>query len=110
MTAGARPGNWNTGMKNWKVALGLGAACAACCAIPLSAAVAGLAALSSGLVAFADELVPAAWAAAGVALVAGGVWLWRRRVAAVCKGDFACSSGEAASGQGGCNKGASNAC
>jgi len=99
----------DTGMKNWKVALGLGAACVACCAIPLSAAVAGLAAVSSGLLTFADDLLPAAWAAAGVAIVAAALWVWRSRVAAA-RGNCECPSAETASGQSGCSTGASNAC
>lgn len=58
-------------MQSWKVLLGVGAACAACCALPLIGGVAALAATSSAFLAFADELAPAAWAAGGIALVAG---------------------------------------
>ena len=52
-------------MKHWKVVVGLGAACAACCAVPIAAGVAILATASSALIACADEFVPAAWAMAG---------------------------------------------
>lgn len=69
-------------MKSWKVLLGLGGACVACCALPLMGGVAALSAGSAVLLACADELLPIAWAAAALAAVAGGVWWWRRRVAA----------------------------
>ena len=58
-------------MKHWKVALGLGAACVACCAVPIAAGVATLAAASSALIACADELVPAAWGRRGGGLSPG---------------------------------------
>jgi hypothetical protein len=54
-------------MKNWKVLLGLGGACAICCSIPLAGVVATLAAGASGALALNPEaLLPAA----GIALVA----------------------------------------
>jgi hypothetical protein len=88
-------------MKSLKVAMGLGAACVACCAIPVSAGVAGLAALSAALVAWADVLVPAAWAAAALALLGGSVWVWRRasRQTTGC----ACPTANGISQQPGCN-------
>lgn len=84
-------------MKPWKAVLGLGAACAACCAIPLLGMSAGLAAFGSALVACADELLPAAFALIAIALVLAGVWLIRRRQAAK---QAACSCA-AAGGAGG---------
>jgi hypothetical protein len=84
-------------MKSWKIALGLGAACVACLAA------------SAGLLTFADDALPAACAVAGVALAAGGLWLWRRRVAAA-RGNCACPSVETVSGQSSCGTGANNAC
>lgn len=73
-------------MKPWKVALGLGAACAACCAVPLLGGVAALtigsaslAAAGSALLACADEFAPLAWGLFGLAaLVAAAAW-WRKR-------------------------------
>jgi len=95
-------------MKHWKVALGLGAACVACCAVPIAAGVSTLAAASSALIACADELVPAAWAAAGVALLAGAFWIWRRRVASQ-RASCACPPADARQGEVGCGTGAKNA-
>lgn len=69
-------------MKPWKAAVGLGAACAACCAIPLLGLSAGLAAFGSALAACADELLPAALAVLVIALGFAGAWLYRRRQAA----------------------------
>ncbi|MGQ3053046.1 MAG: hypothetical protein ACT6S0_14795 [Roseateles sp.] len=66
-------------MKTWKLTLGLGAACAACCAIPLIAAAGGLAALGGVLVACADELLPFAGALVLLAGAAFGVYWWKRR-------------------------------
>ena len=69
-------------MKPWKPLLGVGAACAACCAVPLlggaSAALVGtgaLAAFGAALLACANELLALLLAAA----VGAGVWAWRRR-------------------------------
>lgn len=69
-------------MKPWKVALGLGAACAACCAIPLLGIAGGLAAFASALWACVDELLPAAAVLAVIAAGALGASWWRRREAA----------------------------
>jgi hypothetical protein len=69
-------------MKPWKVLLGIGGACAACCTLPLAAGVATLAGTSTAMLAYADLLAPVAWAGVGVALTAAAVWLWRRRAAA----------------------------
>jgi hypothetical protein len=76
-------------MRPWKAVLGIGAACAACCAIPLIGGVAALtggtaalAAAGSALLACADEFAP--FAAGLLVLVGVGVaatwWVhWRRR-------------------------------
>ena len=64
-------------MKPWKAAFGVGAACAACCAVPLLGGAAALAA-GSALLACADELLPVA---IGLAAVGTGVVVWRRRKA-----------------------------
>jgi hypothetical protein len=72
-------------MKTWKVMLGVGAACAVCCSVPLAAAFAALVGGASGALAFYPGAV---WPAAGVALAAvlAGVgmvaWHRRRRAAA----------------------------
>lgn len=66
-------------MKTWKLTLGLGAACAACCAIPLIAAAGGLAAVSGALVACADELMPLTGVLVLLAGAAFGAYWWRRR-------------------------------
>ncbi|WP_124540695.1 hypothetical protein [Piscinibacter terrae] len=80
-------------MKPWKIALGLAAACAACCAIPALGLAGGLAALGSGLLACAGELLPAA-AVLCTATLAAAAWWWRRRAArsaAACGCSTACS-------------------
>lgn len=74
-----------TDMRPWKAVLGLGAACAACCAVAvlggtavLTAGTTALTAAGSALLACADEFLPLA----GLLLVlaaAGGVLIWRRR-------------------------------
>lgn len=69
-------------MKPWKVSLGVGAACAACCAIPLLGVAGGLAAFGSALWACADEFLPAAAIMAVVAVALFGVAWWKRRKAA----------------------------
>lgn len=67
-------------MKPWKAALGLGAACVACCAIPLLG-LAGLASTGSLLLAFADEFLPLAVALLAMALALTTAWWWQRRQA-----------------------------
>lgn len=76
-------------MRPWKAVLGIGAACAACCAIPLAGGVAALAAGSttllaagSALLVSTDEYVPVAAVAMTLGLAAGlGALWWRRRLA-----------------------------
>jgi len=83
-------------MRSWKVMLGLGAACAACCAIPLLAAAGGLAALASALWACADEFIPAAVVLGVIAAGLAGVWWWRKRKATragPCGCATSCSTG-----------------
>src|SRR5262245_40927067 len=65
-------------MKTTKVLLGIGAACAACCAIPLLGGSAAVAAVASGVFACADEFVVPAFVAGGIALATGALW-WRNR-------------------------------
>ena len=71
-------------MANWKSILGLGAACAACCAVPLAGAlgIAGaggaLAAAGAALLACADEL---ALALGLLGVLALAFMYWRRRKA-----------------------------
>jgi hypothetical protein len=79
-------------VKSWTAVLGLGAACAACCAIPLLGAAGGLASFGSALAACADELLPAAGVLLALAL--SGAWWWRRRQAqrrAACACPATCS-------------------
>lgn len=66
-------------MKPWKVMLGIGAACAACCAIPLLGVAGGLATFASALWACADEFIREAIALGTVAAALAGLWFWRRR-------------------------------
>lgn len=91
-------------MNSWKLSLGLGAACAACCAIPILGAAGGVAALGSALWACAAQLWPVAGVLAVVAAGLIGVPWWRRRqlarrcvagCASSCSLDAACDpSGE----------------
>jgi hypothetical protein len=69
-------------MQPWKVVLGLGAACAACCALPLLGIAGALAASASALWARVAELLPVAIALGAVAAVVAGVGVWQRRRAA----------------------------
>jgi LPXTG-motif cell wall-anchored protein len=86
-------------MKPWKLVLGAGAACAACCAAPI---IGGMAALGVGsglfaggvgaLSAYTESWLPVA--AGGVALAAvGGLVAWRRKRAAPTAGPCGCSDG-----------------
>lgn len=75
-------------MRPWKAAVGVGAACAVCCAVPLvggaaalSVGSATLAAFGSALLACADDLVPLAGALLMLGVVGGGLVWWRRRAA-----------------------------
>ena len=65
-------------MRPWKLMLGLGMACAACCAVPLLGVAGGLAAFASALWACADEFVPEAIALGAVAAALAALWSWRR--------------------------------
>jgi hypothetical protein len=76
-------------MRSWKVILGLGAACAACCAIPLLGLVGGMAAFSgfaSAVWSCADEFLPAALVLGAVAAAGAGIWWVRRKLAARSSG------------------------
>lgn len=82
---GVVPMHWRLDMKPWKAALGVGAACAACCAVPLlggAAALtigsASLGAAGAALLVRADEFAPLAWVLLGLAAMGTGVVLWRR--------------------------------
>ena len=73
-------------MRPWKAVLGVGAACAACCAIPLvgglavlTAGTAALAAAGSALLACADEFAPFATGLLVLAGVGGAGTCWVRR-------------------------------
>lgn len=73
-------------MRSWKAWLGIGVACAACCAVPLvgggvalTAGTATLAAAGSALLACADEFLPAALVLIAIAGAVGGLVWWRRR-------------------------------
>lgn len=73
-------------MRPWKAVLGVGAACAACCAVPLVGGIASwtvgtsaLAAAASALLACADEFAPLAAGLLAVAAVVAAAW-WLRRV------------------------------
>lgn len=72
--------------ETWKAVLGVGAACAACCAIPLvggvaalTADTAALAAAGPALLACADEFAPFATGVLVLAVVGGTVTWWARR-------------------------------
>ena len=83
-------------MRLWKVMLGLGAACAACCAIPLLGVVGGLAAFASTLWACADEFIPAAIVLGAIAAGLAGLGWWRKRQgsqAGTCGCGTSCSTG-----------------
>jgi hypothetical protein len=82
-------------MRSWKVILGLTAACAACCAIPLLGLAGGLAAFGSALWACADEVLPLAAMLLVAAFALTGVWWWKRRQArnVSCNCTTSCSTG-----------------
>lgn len=87
-------------MKPWKAAVGVGAACAACCAVPLVGGVAALtagstalAALGSTLLACADEFIPLAGVLLALAAVGGGLVWWRRRAARKAQAHTGCGGG-----------------
>lgn len=72
-------------MKPWKAILGLGAACAACCAVPLAGGLAALlttstalAATGSALLACASEFILPASVLGGLGLLGLALWAWRR--------------------------------
>lgn len=81
-------------MTPWKLLLGLGAACAACCAIPLVAATGGIALFGSALLAHLEAFVPASLllATGAGAVVVAGLWWMRKRRASSRPG---CGSGGA---------------
>ena len=66
-------------MGPWKVMLGLGVACAACCAVPLLGVAGGLVAFASAALACADEFLPAAIVLGTIAMALAGLWWWQRR-------------------------------
>lgn len=75
----------------------MGAACAACCAIPLLGGVAALtagttalAALGSALLACADEFLPLASVLLALATAGAGLVWWRRRVARKAQVETGC--------------------
>jgi len=78
-------------MKSWKVLLGVGGACVACCALPLGA-IAGFLAGAGGLAAYAGPILPALGIAAGVGLAGAAYW-WRRRASARQAGGCGCKPG-----------------
>jgi LPXTG-motif cell wall-anchored protein len=82
-------------MNPWKLALGAGAACAACCAAPIISAAAALGVGASGLFAGAIGAVATqSWiplAAGGLALATGGGVLARRRRQAMKPSSCGCS-------------------
>jgi LPXTG-motif cell wall-anchored protein len=85
-------------MKPWKLVLGAGAACAACCAAPIIGAMAALG-VGSGLFAggvgalsaYTESWVPLAAGGAALAAVAGVV-AWRRKRAAQPAAGCGCPS------------------
>jgi hypothetical protein len=89
-------------MKSWKLVLGAGAACAACCAAPIVGGMAALG-LGSGLLAGGagalslalESWLPLAAGGAALAGVAGvaGVVAWRRRRPAQRVGACGCPVG-----------------
>ncbi|WP_343623409.1 hypothetical protein [Roseateles puraquae] len=83
-------------MKPLKLMLGLGAACAVCCAIPLLGLAGGLSAFAAALWACVDEFVPAALVLLVVAAGLVVLRLRKRRAAATgggCGCATSCSTG-----------------
>ena len=83
-------------MRPWKVMLGLGVACVACCAIPLFGVAGGLAVVASALWACADEFLPAVIVLGVIATALAGLWWWLRRRAvrsSSCGCATSCSTG-----------------
>jgi len=73
-------------MKPWKAVIGLGAACAACCAVPLAGGLTALlttstalAATGSALLGCASEFILPASVLGGLGLLGLALWAWRRR-------------------------------
>ncbi|MBT2326847.1 hypothetical protein J7E62_31560 [Variovorax paradoxus] len=79
-------------MKPWKVLLGLGAVCAACCAIPLVAAAGSMALFGSALLARLEAFVPASvlLMGGGAAVLVAGLW-WRRKRRVSTQGRCGCA-------------------
>jgi predicted secreted Zn-dependent protease len=66
-------------MKSWKVLLGIGGACVACCAFPVAATVTAIfAGAGGGLALYSGSVFPVAGAATAIGLAVAAVW-WRRR-------------------------------
>lgn len=91
-------------MRTWKVILGVGGACATCCAVPLLGGAAALTAGSEALIASgaaiadcADEFLPLAAVSLVLFAVGGSLLWWHRRETrkAVLKSgcDGGCNSG-----------------
>lgn len=83
-------------MRPWKVVLGMGAACAACCAIPLLSVAGGLTTFAAALWACADDFIPTAIGLGVVAVALVAFWLWRKRrsaQASICGCATPCSTG-----------------
>lgn len=90
-------------MKSWKVLLGVGGACAACCALPIAATVTALfAGAGGGLAVYGGSVLPVVGVAAAAGLAGAGIW-WRRRAAkgAAC----GCAPSAPTAAPGGCNAG-----
>jgi type VI protein secretion system component VasK len=77
-------------MKSWKVLLGVGGACAACCALPIAGWFAGLGALAAGGWALSlNSVLLAAAVVMALALGAAALLSWRRQAARQAAGDNA---------------------
>ena len=84
-------------MRPWKAVVGVGAACAVCCAVPLLGGVAAftagstaLAAIGSAWLACADEFGPLAGVLLALAAAGGGLVWWRRRAARKAQAQAGC--------------------